>query len=84
MVGFEPWAIPLAALIVSIAGIVFTWLTLRQTASNEYTQQLERRIEHLERELESALKLVASTREENIDLLRRLFAATGGRRDVPP
>lgn len=83
MTVFEPWAIPLAALIISCAGIAFTWLTLRQTASVAYTQQLERRITHLERELELALQLVRTTREENLDLLRRLLVASGGRREIP-
>lgn len=80
----EPWAIPLAALIVSIAGIVFTFLSQRATASTAYIQQLERRVEHLERELEHALALVKETREENVDLLRRLLQASGGRREIPP
>jgi hypothetical protein len=83
MTPLEPWAIPLAALIISIAALAYTILTSRHSATHVYAQQLERRVEHLERELEHALELVRTTKEENIDLLRRLFQATGGRRDIP-
>ncbi len=79
----ESWAIPAAALVVAVAGFAFTYLSLRQTASTAYIQQLERRVEHLESELKEALRLVQQTRDENVDLLRRLLQATGGRRDLP-
>lgn len=90
MTTFEPWAIPLAALIVSIAALAYTVFNSRQSATHTYAQQLERRVEHLERELEKALALVAEThkensglRDENYALLQRLFHATGGRRALP-
>lgn len=87
---FEPWAIPLSALIVSITALAYTVISSRNSASNTYTQQLEHRIAHLERELEKAMSLVVETRRENtdlrnenFDLLQRLFHATGGRRALP-
>lgn len=79
----EPWAIPASALIISIAGIVFTWFSLRTSASNAYTQQLERRISLLEAQLLKAVEENTALRSENYDLLQRLFHATGGRRQVP-
>lgn len=86
----ESWAIPAAALVISMGGVVFTWLAIRHTATTAYTEQLERRIEHLEREHEKAMTLIATTtaenrslRDENLDLLQRLFHATGGRRSMP-
>lgn len=86
----EAWAIPAAALVISVAAIVFTYFSLRQTASTAYVGQLEHRIQMLEDELSKALAALAtataensSLRSENYDLLQRLFHATGGRRAVP-
>lgn len=80
---FEPWAIPLAALIIAVAGIIFTVVSLRRTASTAYINQLERRIELLEKQLVKAMDENAALRSENYDLLQRLFHATGGRRALP-
>ena len=80
---FEPWVVPLSALIVSVAALLLTGLTMRHSASSEYVRSLEARIERLERELTDTKRQLADARDENASLYQRLFKASGGRRHLP-
>lgn len=79
----ESWSIALGALFVAIVALGFTYLQIRHSVKSSYVTQLERRVENLEAQLTASLKLIESLRDENVDLMRRLFHATGGRREMP-
>lgn len=45
----EAWAIPAAALIVSLSTLVFAAISLKGKTGNNHTESLDRRIDRLER-----------------------------------
>lgn len=74
-------AIPLAALVLSCGTLVYTSMINRQRADKEYVDELERRIEILERNedrLEEDLNLCRKGRgdlqADNYRLMTRIFA----------
>ena len=85
----EAWAVPFGALVVSLATLVFTGLSLRQRATEAHVDAVERGIrddlasvkEKLRGCEEDRLRYLGdlkSLRDENLDLMRKLVRANGG------
>jgi len=69
----ESWAVPLAALIVSLTALLYAVLSGRAKASADYVRVLEARVTHAEESLRECRAESAKLREENFDLMRRLM-----------
>ena len=85
----ETWAVPLGALIVSLATLVFTSVNVRQRATEAHVDAVERGIREeltaVKQKLagceEDRLRYLGdlkSLRDENLDLMRKLVRANGG------
>jgi flagellar motor switch protein FliM len=70
--------IPFSALLISCATLVFSVLGMRKKANGERVETLHQKIERLEIELQESNREIKRLTNENINLLRRLFAAEGG------
>lgn len=70
------WIIPiisLAALILSLAGIIFTAMIFRQKANADFTHSLESRLESIDVRLLACEEAREKLGDENLRLLRELF-----------
>ena len=88
----ETWAIPLGALIVSLATLIFTGMMMRQKAEVAQVASVEARIQRAEDDLRRAadelrecridreryLNDLKSLREENLELMKKAVWANGG------
>jgi hypothetical protein len=68
----ENFGIPLAALIVSIAGMAYSIVTQRRLADKDRVIAIEMRLRHVEAELNDCTKNYQRLLTENIELMRRL------------
>lgn len=86
----ETWAVPLGALIVSLATLVFSSISLRQRATEAHVDAVERGIRDELAAVRAQLKGceedrlrylgdLKSLRDENLDLMRKLVLANGGK-----
>lgn len=69
--------IALGSLLVSMTTIVITAINLRSTVRRGYVEQLEKRIDELEKEVARCDAERAALQRENWELMRKLI--TGGR-----
>ena len=69
------WAIPLAALIVSVTTLIFSVISLRHKADGDYVRQIEERVRQLERDLSECTRARETLQRENVELLRQLVSA---------
>ena len=85
----ETYAVPLGALIVSLATLIFTGLTLRGKAQEAHVQTVEQqltlRVSDLSREVEECKKArdrfeqqIGVLRDENLTLLQKLVKLENG------
>ncbi len=68
----ELFAIPLGALLVSLATLVFTAMSLRQKADTGYVQSVESRVKVAEDKLTKCEDARDALQRENVELTRRL------------
>jgi len=63
----------LGALIVSLATLIFTGMSLRQRAHVDRVAELERAVAACEKRDEQKAREISRLKDENFDLMRRLF-----------
>ena len=66
------YAIPLAALAVSLFTFLSGQIAQKKLANHHYVESIENRVERLERELVECNRERTRLQTENIDLMRRL------------
>ena len=85
----ETWAVPLGALIVSLATLIFAAISLRGKANLDHTNGIDRRVERqgvelqrviaaeaqCQKEKADAYREIAALHRENVDLMRRVINA---------
>lgn len=69
----EPWVIPLAALLVSIATFLFAAWSQTKTAKRVYVEDMERRIATLEAEIVKLNDEVADCEREKREMNKQIF-----------
>lgn len=69
----DQWVIPLSALFISMATLIFAAISLRGKQDTDHAVSVERRIERVENELKECLKDRARLERENLILLRDLI-----------
>ena len=67
-----PYAIPLAALIVSVATLVGSWVSMKRYAPYDHLRSLEARVVEAERRLLECEAAKASFMRDNVALLGRI------------
>ena len=75
----EQFAIPVAALIISVITLIISQVGIRQTASKDYITGIEHRVQVLERELELCRVNCERLINENLSLMRKLVGFDAGR-----
>lgn len=75
MISWADWAIPLAALVISVATMLMTYWAMKNAARNSHVDRVEDKVTKLEEDLKTCLRERANLERERHQLLFELVEA---------